>query len=595
MATNKQEQAKAIYELWDVILQHRWRFVLPAFAMTALVLFASLFLPRKYEATAYFERRNAPELIEAIRSGASDSYMDPMQALTKEISGSHAIAHVINELEPRLMKVGYIKNQTELLELRAQVKQQLLVNREYADSTRVQLRLELVLDDPNISALIVNALVDRYMHTTRDSMVERANSSIAYFDNLIEDHRNELEERQKVLGMFEQEHAMLLPEQPYSIQSQLGEAQDQLSMLMTDLEGLDIRRRSLREAIDIEPKTLPSIVHGKNPYLTRLETKMETLQDKIREFTTTLRMTEQHPEVAALRLQEVDLQKQIDGTKANVVTATQDHPNPKRAELELALTSATAERDALKEQIALRRKKIDDLSEMSADMLPARAEHRKLVSQVNTSQKDVDYYQNMRRRAENYLTPETGERGVQMEFIRRAEPMPTPVSPNLVQVMLVASFLGLASGALSVFLAHRTDESYRNARQLAETTTIPVLGSVSELITRQHRRMRKMRYGILYPTNALVMASVLILFTGLLYLDLQRPDLMNQLKERAKDAMISVAEGKAPAPPVSAGTISLEDAQASHVRFDTENTRTTVETTGQLYGMVQKTGTISRK
>ncbi|MGB0767652.1 MAG: hypothetical protein ACPGYV_08065, partial [Phycisphaeraceae bacterium] len=102
MPTNKQEQAKAIYELWDVILQHRWRFVLPAFAVTAVVLFASLFLPRKYEATAYFERRNAPELIEAIRSGASDSYIDPMQALTKEIAGSHAIAQVINDLEPRL-------------------------------------------------------------------------------------------------------------------------------------------------------------------------------------------------------------------------------------------------------------------------------------------------------------------------------------------------------------------------------------------------------------------------------------------------------------------------------------------------------------
>ena len=103
MATNKQEQAKAIYELWDVILQHRWRFVLPAFAVImAVVLFVSLFLPRKYEATvAYFERRNAPELIEAIRSGASDSYLEPLQALTNEIAGSNAIAQVIKDLEPK--------------------------------------------------------------------------------------------------------------------------------------------------------------------------------------------------------------------------------------------------------------------------------------------------------------------------------------------------------------------------------------------------------------------------------------------------------------------------------------------------------------
>lgn len=561
MPTNKQEQAKAIYELWDVILQHRWRFVLPAFAVTAVVLFASLFLPRKYEATAYFERRNAPELIEAIRSGASDSYIDPMQALTKEIAGSHAIAQVINDLEPRLMKVGYIHNTMELRQLRSTVKQQLIVNREYADPTRVQLRLELVLDDPRIASLIVNALVDRYMQTTRSDMVARANGSIAYFDKLIDEHRYELEKHEKALGEFEQENAMLLPDQPYNVQAQLVEAQDDLKSLTTALESLSMRERSLRERIDAEPKTLPSVVHGKNPELVRLTEKMEKLQDKIREFTVTMRMTEKHPEVAALRSQETKLAEQIAGTETSVVTATQNNPNPKRAEFELLLASVSSERDALKEQIASRRAKIDELSAMTPAMLPVRAEHRKLVSLVDTSQKDVDYYQNMRRRAENYLTPETGDRGVQMEFVRRAEASPIPISPNLIQVMLVAGFLGVASGALSVFLAHRTDESYRNARQLAETTTIPVLGSVSELITRQHRRVRRLRYGLLYPANAVAMAGILAAITAVLYLDLQRPDLMSELKEKAKQSLTS-NPFETDTPPAAAGLHPRDDDRA---------------------------------
>lgn len=553
MATNKQEQAKAVYELWDVILQHRWRFVLPAFAVTAIVLFVSLFLPRKYEAVAYFERRNAPELIEAIRSGASDSYMEPMQALTNEIAGSHAITQVINDLEPRLRNVGYIQNDTELRELRNAVTQQLIVSRESVDKTHIQLRLQLVLDDPNVSTLIVNELVDRYMRTTRDALVERAKSSIAYYDALIVEHHKTLENNQEELGLFEQENALLLPDQPYSVQAQLGEAQEQLSMLMTELEGLEIQRRSLREVLQSEPSTLPSTVRGKNPELVRLESKLEKLQDKIREFTTTLRMTEKHPEVVALRKEEAGLQATIDSTQANVITSTEEHPNPKRSELELALTSANAERDAIKEQISLRHKKVDELSLIAVDMLPVRAEHRKLVSQVSTSQKDVDYYQNMRRRAENYLTPETGERGVQMEFVRRAEPVSIPVSPNLIQVIIVAGFLGISAGALSVFIAYRSDDSYRNARQLAETTTIPVLGSVSELITRQHRRMRRMRYSILYPANAIAMACILLAFGTVLYLDLQRPDVLEKLKDQAKEALVINIMEKADDPPPSAG------------------------------------------
>ncbi|MFN3168858.1 MAG: GumC family protein [Phycisphaeraceae bacterium] len=542
MATNKQEQAKAIYELWDVILQHRWRFVLPAFAVTAFVLFGSLFLPRKYQATAHFERRNAPELIEAIRSGASDSYMDPMQSLTKEIAGSHAVAQVIEDVKPRLKKIGYIENEAQALQLRSQVKQQLLVDREYADNSRVQLRLELVLDNPHVAALIVNGLIDRYIATTRSALIDRAQSSIAYFDDLIAENAAELEGRQEALGQFEQEHALLLPEQPYSIETQLRDAKEELTRLTSNLEGVDIRLRTLREALDQEPATTPSVVHGMNPEYERLRLKLEKLQETIRDHVNKLRMTEQHPEVAALRKQEAELQARLDATEKRVVTATQNNPNPKRAELELALTSAGAERGAIKEQIVLRREKIDELTGMSSQMLPVRAQHRKLVASVAEAQEAVDDYQNMRRRAEYYLTPETGERGVQLEFIRRAEALQTPVSPNLVQVVLVAMFLGIAAGALSVFIAHRTDESFRNARQLSEATTIPLLGSVSELITRQHRRMRKLRYSVLYPVNAAVMASILLLFGSVLYLDLQRPDVLKELKDRAKSVVLTPLE-----------------------------------------------------
>lgn len=561
MATNKQEQAKAIYELWDVILQHRWRFVLPAFAVTAVVLFVSLFLPRKYEAVAYFERRNAPELIEAIRSGASDSYIDPMAALTKEISGSNAINQVINELEPELYQAGYVSNATELRELRNMVKQQLIVSRESADRMHMQLRLELILDDPYLGAKIVNALVDRYMKTTRDALVERAVSSIAYFDSLIADHRKELEARQKELGMFEQEHAMLLPNQPYSIESQIVEAKEELAMLTTNLGVLESQRRNLETALQSEPKTLPSTVHGKNPELTRLEEKLDKLQDKIREFTTTLRMTEQHPEVVALRVQEKELLATIGDTQVNIITSTEEHPNPKRTEIELALTSAKAESEALKEQITLRHDKINKLSELTPNMLAVRGDHLKLEDLVKQSQQDVDDYQKMRRRAEFYLTPESGERGVQMEFISRAEPVKIPVSPNLAQVIIVAGFLGIASGALSVFIAHRADDSYRNARQVAESTTIPMLGSVSELITRQHRRMRRLRYSIIYPMNAVMMAGILLVFGSVLYLDLQRPDIMNNLKDQAKQYLTSNPMEKVTAPPASVGLRSPDKPQ----------------------------------
>lgn len=547
MASKKQDQSNAIYELLDIARQHRWRFAVPAFLIMAIVLTAALFLPRKYRATAHFERRNDPVLTEMTNSGASRSYMDPASALYKEIASAPAIAGAIKELEPQLHEYGYLQSDMDLVQLRTAVMQQLLVHGEYADDTRVRVKLELILDDPDVAAMILNHLVDGYMVRTRSEILSRLDEMSGTFREQAQLHAARVESLSEQTSIFEAEYAQLLPDHPYSIQNQLIKAQEDLTDLKTALESADMRVQSLRDAIATEPATIPLVVRSANPQVVRLEEKLEDVEDQVTHHLNVLKMRPQHPDVLALVEQADAIRSQIDALEQQVITSTQQQNNPMRADLEMQLTIVTSDRVALREQVSMRQAKIDELTTEIAAMQPVRSEHRKLVSELETAQRDFQYWEDRLRRAEMSQTAETGDRGVQMEFIRRADANPLPISPNLAQVILSAMFLGLAAGTASVFLAHRSDGSYRNAKQLADGTNLPLLGSVSELITRRRRSIRRLRYYVFYPLNTAVMASILLMIGGLLYVDLQKPEVMDQLMKKAQGWVI----GDEPASPTA--------------------------------------------
>lgn len=543
MSQSKEQQANAVYELWDIALQHRWRFVLPAFLVTALVLGVCLLLPRKYKATANFERRNDPVLTEMTNSGAVSSYMDPTASLMKEIASGPAIASAINQLEDDLFARGYLQSPSDLIDLRQSVMQQLVVHREYADLQRVQVRLELVLDDPDVAAMVINRLIEGYMHKTRAEHVGRLDQMAATFRSHATAHQEKLEAVENQMLAFEIDHAELLPEHPHSIQSQLTTTQEALSDLLTDLEGAELRLASLDEAIAAEPETLPSVVRGRNPELERLNEKLRGLEENIAEHVNVLRMRESHPDVVALREQAEQVRGEIESLDIEVVTSTQHDPNPKRADLEVQRTSVIADRDLLKEQVSLRRRRVDELNAAATQLLPVRSDYRRLEAEVETAHRDIAYWEDRLRGVEMSQTAESGERGVQLTFIRRAEAGHRPVSPNLAQAFLAALFLGGACGSLSVFFAHRTDDSFRNAGQLNEKLALPLLGSVSELITRNHRRSRKARRYLLYPCYGTMMAGILFAVGGMLYMDLENPESLHKIKIQTRDWFSKVIPG----------------------------------------------------
>ncbi|HEX7008940.1 MAG TPA: hypothetical protein VF184_03100, partial [Phycisphaeraceae bacterium] len=257
------------------------------------------------------------------------------------------------------------------------------------------------------------------------------------------------------------------------------------------------------------------------------------LQQQIFQAINVQRMTPQHPDLINLQQQLQELERLIAQTDEEVVTQKHLAENPKRAELELQLTQATSQHQALEQQVVALQERIGQLRAQSDQIFAVRSGYQKLTRQAQEAQRQLAFWEDNLRRVEMALAAENGNRGVQLAFIKPADLPRLPVSPNLAQAVMAAIGLGLLAGALNVYMACRSDESFATGEQLASACSLPLLGAVSELITQRQRRLRRLRAVVVYPAAALAMALVLLTVGAVLYLDLEKPQLMTRIKTMA--------------------------------------------------------------
>ena len=396
---------------------------------------------------------------------------------------------------------------------------------------------------PSWARAVVNLMVQQYLDRTRSEIDRRLHRTAAFFRDEVASSREQLEVNENKILEFEIQHAQLLPDEPGSLQTMLNETQLQLIDLDQQREGLSMRIVSLEQQIAEQPLFLDEVTTAPNPERQQLENTARRLKQDLQTKLDVLRMTDQHPEMVALREQIAKTEAQIAAQPEETVIQRQMTKNLRREQLELQLTEASTRLAALDKQHQSLRRQIDQLNSDSADLFPIRSTHRKLKRQAEHAQRQIEFWESNLRRVDMALAAESGNRGIQLAFIKPAGVLDKPVSPNLHQSLAAALVLGVLAGGLSAFMAHRSNETYSNGEQLAESLELTLLGSVSEIISCHQRRVRRFKQLVLYPINSALMAALIFFLAALLYLNLERPHLYSQLKKDPRAFLSRAAAG----------------------------------------------------
>ena len=529
--SQKTNQNQALLEVWDVLLRFRWRFIVPAFLVMAAVLVASLLVPRKYKAECTFERRTDVVLSEIMSRGTS-SFQDPRQSLSEEISGEPAIDQLFTSLKTlRDPQVARVLTGLDRDSLRALVGRKITVGYDISSNELDRVRVSYIADNPDFARAVVNTLVSNYMERTKARLDARLKEGSSFFQKEVNRSRAALDDLETRKLTYEIEHASLLPENPNNVQTLTTEAQSSLTAIQQQREAAAARAATLRQSLDNTPDTIPTVLMGRNPELTRLETHLRELQSQLAQSVGPLKMTDKHPELIALKQQIADTESEIQAAPAEVVVQRQVGPNPKHAELEMRLANATTEVQTLEHQAGEQQNRVNLLTDQSGRLFQVRAEYQKIAREIEDGQRQLAFWDDNLRRVSMAQTAETGQRGIQMSFLKPCEPISKPVSPNLLQTLLAAAALGVMAGGVSVFFAHRADQTCAEGDRLAEACNLKLLGSVSSIISRRQRRLQRIKRYALYPANLLAMVVVLTALTTILYLNLEKPELFAQFRK----------------------------------------------------------------
>lgn len=528
--SKRHTQTEALFEVWRVLLKFRWRFILPAFLVVALVLACSMTLPRKYKGEAVFERRTDMVLSEIMNRGAPRTFQDPRESLTNEVVGDPALDQLLDQIKPLNARIESADHAFERAALRADLKRKTTVTYDISSNEIDRVRVSYVGDDPSLARAVVNSLVRNHIDRTRLRLDERLQQSSAFFSAEVDRCRAHIEALEARQLAFEIENAPLLPDSPTGGQGSLPEMQVQYADVTGRRDAAQARIAMLRKVLESTPQTTPVVVHGPNPERERLEVSLRQLEAKYAEFVGVYKMKAKHPDVMAVT-EQIDAMKQlIEKTDKEVVVQKSETINSRYGEVELLISKALDEMQSAERQAAAMKKQIDLLTAQSGNVFGVRSDYRKLGREIEDAQRDLTFWQDNLRRVDMALTAENDNKGVKLAFIKECDVIHKPVSPNLPQVLMAATLLGVIAGGISIFYAYRTDETFTDVQQLSRAFSVPTMGAVSEIIATRTRRLRTLRNLFLYPVNGVAMALVVVILASLLYLNLEKPHLLTELK-----------------------------------------------------------------
>jgi uncharacterized protein involved in exopolysaccharide biosynthesis len=426
--------------------------------------------------------------------------------------------------------------------------------------------------DPRLAQQLPNTLVVNYINRITERMVTNLTASRDFLQTKVTEASTRLTELTRKRIDFETKHAGMLPDNPGTLQQQVDmlsleidrlRRQQTLAKEKMDRLKLFVRPATVPEgapasgaskggtgaAAEAKPapeaqdpvKMAIAAEQARAEYqkasaeLARLEDQRLQYQRTLDESRTLMHMTENHPKIKALRKQIDDMAPQIAKSGERVAAAEKrlgeilgretrggvsvGSPafDPGRREdmllrdtlLTTELASAQSEYEITSGEIERLQKRLAALQDLQMQFGPVKQEYTQIQKEVNEQQAEVDRWQRRLTEVQMALAAEAAKHRTHLSQVELAQEQFRPSSPKLLYILALAIGGGLAFGAGLVFLTNTMDRSFTTTEEAAEYLSLPVFGTVGEILTARDQARLKLRRWALTPLVAVVVVAAI--------------------------------------------------------------------------------------
>jgi polysaccharide chain length determinant protein (PEP-CTERM system associated) len=463
-----------------MILRFRWALMGPFCLAMVVGIFLTRSLTPIYEASTLVLVAPPDVPSNIVRPILSENLASQMATITQQVQSRSNLEKIIAEFK----LFSDLRHQNMFMEdkldsLRKSIKVDLIQSRNafsisYKDSA------------PERTMKVANSLASNFIDSSLEYREEKATGTSAFLEFELENMRNKLEETERQLSIFRNQHMGELPDQLQSnlqllasLETQLNNRQERLRdernrLLIAQNEAEQIRREAQSTRTLPGSTTAGQTQAGGPMTLVQLKEQLSSLQGTY---------TERHPDVVRLKniISEMESKEPIQNTAdarggtTSAPEALQSISSPllreavrRRMDAETNIVNIQAEINRINQQINEYRQRIERTPQREEQLLSIKRDYGNIQNAYNSllaRKVDTDQAISMQKKS----------KGEQFRVIDYAKLPEKPVSPNMMRLFMMFTAAGLGIGAVIIFLFEFFDHSVRKPEALQARLSLPVL------------------------------------------------------------------------------------------------------------------------
>ncbi len=482
----------AIHSVWN----RRWLALIVAWVVCVLGWLVVAMIPNKYESKAQIQVQTQSILSSQVGINQQDQRKS-IQQLQQTLTSSTNLEKVVRgtDLGATVASDAEVAGKIEGLRANIEVKAE---QDDFFAIAAMQPSGKLARD-------VVQKLIDVAEEDNIAGDRKETSQTLRFLDAQIEARQKELQEVEAKRVAYETQNLGLLPgvgsvsQRMESSRAELGQIESQLVQASSALAALNGQLAGT-------PSTLnaPSFGGGGGAPSALGQAQGELASMRARGF------TDSHPDVIAMKNQIAALRSASSGGSSG--GGSYRSPNPAysslqsmRAERQASVTALQARKSAIQSDMAQLAAKQTAEPGVAAEYQRINRDHDGLKTQYDKLLADRD---NVRLRGQI----ETQTDAVQFKVVKTPSLSNVPAAPNRPLLLALVLFAGLGAGVGTAFALGHLQTSYPTAAKLERTSGLPVIGTISQMLTSAERAARKQKMKLFYgATGGLVGVFTLLL------------------------------------------------------------------------------------
>src|SRR5215813_1943720 len=502
----------------DMLRRRLWLAITLFSVVVTAAASPAVFLPNIYKATALIlvEGQQVPQ--DYVRSTVTMGVERRLQIISQEILSRSRLGQLVEQFKLyQDLNKQKAPEDTIAAAMRRDIGIQITGRGSGIGNDTVVFEVSYTNQDPQTVMQVANTLASFYIEENLKVREAQALGTSEFLRAELEEVKKQLEAQEQQVVEYKTRHMGELPEQLNANLSTLSVLQKQLEIVSDNLTRARERRNVLMQMGEMDAALTslgPSTSLGAGD--ARLGTlSLGTLKRQLAELK--LRFSDKHPDVIRLKQQISALEAEAKNQAQPEITQPTDTSLslavPKRSSAQIEQATADAEIKGLNDDLVKVQRDIS-VYKQRIENTPQRDQELTSISRDYNATREL--YVSLLKRLDEAKLSDSLEERQKAERFRLLEPAvypKEPVGPKRAKFIVVGFVLGLGAAMAGVLLWEFLDSSFHRVEDLKTFTTVRILGTVPQIITKADSLQKGLR--LCFGTVTLVV--VLLALVGIAY------------------------------------------------------------------------------